>query len=315
MKKTIALLLACVLCLSLTACRTEATPYGGNTNGNIANGGLVAAANGRIYYSNVSDGGKLYSMKPDGSSKKKICEDSASYINVMGNKIYYSNGSDKGNLYVINIDGTDRQKLYDNGFFPGAGVSFIHMVSDRIYFITYDGPGPIDRPIYALYSIKADSTDPQKLTNAFAVWCFDVVDGRIYFPGYSMKTDGTDPQKLSGVGGGVNGNDFTIAGGRVYFCNSSDGNSLYVRDFDGGNPQKLNDVSIDFVNIANGCIYYSNGSDGESLYSMKMDGSSQQKLNNEPSASINIAGGRIYYMSGGAMYSVKMDGSGRQAVT
>lgn len=56
----------------------------GNTSGNIINNCLTAYQNGYIYYSNISDRCKLYRMKEDGSDKKKISNDSSSYINADG---------------------------------------------------------------------------------------------------------------------------------------------------------------------------------------------------------------------------------------
>lgn len=61
----------------------------GNTAGNLISGGLFCEMDGKIYFSNPYDGGKLYSMKPDCSEVKKISNDSASFINGYGNYLYY----------------------------------------------------------------------------------------------------------------------------------------------------------------------------------------------------------------------------------
>lgn len=61
----------------------------GNTAGNLISGGLFCEFDGKIYFSNSYDGGKLYSMKPDCSEVKKISNDSASFINGYGNYLYY----------------------------------------------------------------------------------------------------------------------------------------------------------------------------------------------------------------------------------
>jgi len=57
------------------------------------------------------DGGGLYTIKTDGSDRKKLNDDEAGGIWVAGNRIYYSN--DDGGLYTIKTDGSDRRKLND----------------------------------------------------------------------------------------------------------------------------------------------------------------------------------------------------------
>lgn len=65
-------------------------------------------SDGCIYYSNLC-GNALNSMNTDGTDKQKLCGDCANGINVVGNRIYYSNYSDGWKLYAINTDGSDRE--------------------------------------------------------------------------------------------------------------------------------------------------------------------------------------------------------------
>jgi predicted RNA-binding Zn-ribbon protein involved in translation (DUF1610 family) len=44
----------------------------GNSVGNIVNGGFAAIQGDRIYYRNCSDGGKLYTVKTDGSDRRPV---------------------------------------------------------------------------------------------------------------------------------------------------------------------------------------------------------------------------------------------------
>ncbi len=73
----------------------------GNSSGNIVNGGIAAHQGFWVYYSNVGRG--IFRAKPDGSDSKILCEDSAWFINVIGNWIYYSNASDDDRLYRIRV--------------------------------------------------------------------------------------------------------------------------------------------------------------------------------------------------------------------
>ena len=79
MKKKISIIIAVIVIIALIAAaaifhylsnRTHFNEgYGnGNTAGNLYNGGLFCEYDGTVYFSNPSDGGKLYSMSPDGIS-------------------------------------------------------------------------------------------------------------------------------------------------------------------------------------------------------------------------------------------------------
>ena len=88
----------------------------GNTNGNILNLGLIAKKDNFIYYSEGCDGGSLYRADLEVNDFKKICDDEAYFINVVGDYIYYTNESDNDKIYKVKLDGTARTKLTDKGF-------------------------------------------------------------------------------------------------------------------------------------------------------------------------------------------------------
>ena len=69
----------------------------GNTPGNIVNGGIVAIQGDWICYCNFGDDWKLYTVRIDGSGRKKINDDETWFINVVGDRIYYGNRSDGEN--------------------------------------------------------------------------------------------------------------------------------------------------------------------------------------------------------------------------
>ena len=91
MKKKISIIIAVIVVIALIAAavifhylsnRTHFNEgyVNGNTAGNLYNGGLFCEYDGTVYFSNPSDGGKLYSMSPDGSNLAKLCDDTVSYI-------------------------------------------------------------------------------------------------------------------------------------------------------------------------------------------------------------------------------------------
>jgi hypothetical protein len=54
----------------------------------------LKAVGDRIYYNNLDDGGNIYTMKTDGSGRRKLNDDKSSFLNVVGNRIYYYNLDD-----------------------------------------------------------------------------------------------------------------------------------------------------------------------------------------------------------------------------
>jgi len=299
MKKAIALLLACVLCLSFTACSGGIQ---GNTNGNITNGGLVAAAGDRIYFSNLKDSGKLYVMKPDGSDQKKLNDDNSLSISVVGSKIYYINGDDDNNIYSMKTDGSNRRKLSNDG-----KVFRITMAGGRIYYSTSDGSA------HALYSMKPDGSDQKTLNND--VWFFNVAAGRIYYEGssggklYSMKPDGSDQREVSSQ---IYPGLILASGDRVYYKDYT--NKIHAVSINGGGDRTLSSDLIGFFNVAGNRIYYSNQRDNGKLYVMDTDGNNVQKLCDDTVGAIYMAGNRIYFQSVRGLYSIKTDGTDRQQV-
>ncbi len=89
----------------------------------------VTAVNGEwIYFSNTSDGAKLYKIRTDGSKKTLISNDSAICIYVLGNWLYYSNVSDNYKMCKIKTDGTQRTPL--NSDFS----LYKNVISDWFYY-------------------------------------------------------------------------------------------------------------------------------------------------------------------------------------
>jgi hypothetical protein len=83
-----------------------------------------------IYYLNGYSGkdhNKIYKSDIDGQNKVKLCDDSATNINVSGDWIYYLNTGDKDKLYRMKIDGSEKKKLCD------ASAINICILGDWIY--------------------------------------------------------------------------------------------------------------------------------------------------------------------------------------
>jgi hypothetical protein len=69
-------------------------------------------ANGWVFYSNAEDVAKLYSVKTDGTGRKKMSNDQSSTIYIIGDKVYYYDEyASPFILYSINPDGTGKKKI------------------------------------------------------------------------------------------------------------------------------------------------------------------------------------------------------------
>ena len=61
-----------------------------------------------VYYSNASNGNKLYKVRKDGSRRIKLNDDLTFHINIIGDWIFYSNIQAN---YMIKNDGSHRGKI------------------------------------------------------------------------------------------------------------------------------------------------------------------------------------------------------------
>ncbi|MDR0249503.1 MAG: DUF5050 domain-containing protein [Oscillospiraceae bacterium] len=286
----------------------------GNSSGNIANGGFVAEYGGRVYYKHISGGG-LYSVKLDGSDNRKLSDDSADFINVVGGRVYYTNAvQDGGGLYSVKLDGSDRQKLSaDIAYFTiaaGGNLYYVEgIVTGEGHFF---GGG-------AIYSMNLDGTGRQRIGDD-EVYTLEplVVGDRLYYSNnkdggkfYSIKLDGSDRQTLCDD----RATAYFAEGDRLYYTNPGDNFALYSIKLDGTSRQKVIDEwSSAGFNIADGVLYCApTGDNGGGLYAMSLDGSDRQKLSPFIVGTVAVAGGRLYFPQSdgdsGRLYTMNLDGS------
>lgn len=277
-----------------------------NTNGNLVNEGLVAEKGDWIYYSNLTENGKLYKIKKDGTGRTQLSNDKCKNINIIDDWVYYANYSNDGTLYKIKTDGTGRIQLDDTLY-----IKNINVVKNWIYYRS---------GTYHFYKIKTDGTEKTKF-NA-DVEDIAVSGDWIYYTEaytsniYKIKTDGSSTTKL---------NDdhsyyINIVNNWIYYSNGDQGNKIYKVKTDGSGRTKLNNCNSEYINVAGNWIYYVDDSHYGSynrIYKIKTDGSGETQLNNNISKNLNIAGDWIYYDNGSDyhnLYKVKTDGSSDQLI-
>lgn len=171
----------------LTAFR-DTMAGGGNSQGNIINGGFVAMYEDWIYYLDYNQG--LFRIKKDGSGREKVCGDNALYINPTSEWIYYVNEEDQ-HLYRIRPDGSSRHKLNSDE----CQMPILHQ--DYVYYIA-DGDSKHKN---MLFRIRKDGSERQQLTFDVSIHGFGFVGEEILFPAGNdilckMGADGGDWQQL-----------------------------------------------------------------------------------------------------------------------
>ncbi|MGI6153784.1 MAG: DUF5050 domain-containing protein [Christensenellaceae bacterium] len=306
----------------------EAVNTEGNTNGNILNGGHVAAQGDWIYfaYNSYADGGistGISKMKNDGTDVQQICSDNAEQINVVGDWVYYSNFDDNYVLYKVKTDGTERQLVC-----PDVELNYawnVHVIGDWIYYTTHFDRRPDEMDSFRAVpcKTKADGTERQDLGTGGAAITFIVGDLIYYYRAahdilYNIKTDGTEEQEqhIDGWGGS---DGIYVDGDWVYYPNSDDGDTLYKIKVDGTEKKQVCPDSTIVINIVDDWIYYSNSSDNASIYKVKTDGTERQQISTDSADEINIADGWIYFVVAGAdgqetLYRIRADGTEKQPV-
>ena len=289
----------------------------GNTKGNYANMALVAKQGEWTYFSNLSDGAKLYRMKENGSSKTKLCNDAAFYISILDDWIYYiikpeqgvSNG---GMAYKISTDGKSKTPILD------TPVSILQIANGWLYITGEHAAGS------HMFRIKPDGTEKTALGGLSGQYC--IGSGKLYYsqrPDYGIKEatvgevqDSYDVNTIV-LGKAVS---FLVDRGWVYYGSGDQGDSnpgLYKIKT---NRMGLNRLTVDppdSFNISGDWIYYTSG---QCLYKMKTDGSSRSKLGEGAAGSINMAGDWIYYTdkspvdAGARLFRIRSGGGGREEI-
>ena len=267
-----------------------------NTPGNINAGGLAAMQGDWIYYSEISDGGKLYAVNTASGVRKKINDDKSDFINVVGEWVYYSNGSDDSKIYRIKTDGSGREKLNDEG--SGA----LTVVGDWIYYSTMvPGAG------FGLHKIKTDGSERQALGKNTPTGSINIVGEWIYYVNGGIgriKTDGSGEQMITDVAA----ERIIIKDDWVYYA-------LHKMRIDGADDQRLGDDSSMCVIVDGDWIYYTTFLASDGVYRIRTDGGERQMLINSGGASyFNIVGDWIVYHDFKQTYIIKTDGSENQPI-
>lgn len=292
----------------------------GISSGNLINAGLVAQNSGWFYY---NDHG-FYKVKTDGTGKTKLADDTALYINVVGDWIYYATMPSPGTyyLYKISTDGSGRTKLSSKeGLYPTV-------VGDWIYYI---GVETTNNEI-VLRKMKTDGSADTVLADHVSGY-INVYNGWLYY--WTVKSDGshydlckmkTDGSSKTVLATGSEATAFNVSGDWLYyidFATENSDQSIYKLHIDGTGKTQLNSDSVESINVQGDWIYYLvKNINGRIIYKMRTDGSDRTQLatNNdrtESSSLLNIVDSWIYYEDGNDAhpFKVRTDGSNKTNIS
>ena len=200
----------------------------GNTAGNLYNGGLFCEYDGTVYFSNPSDGGKLYSMSPDGSNLAKLCDDTVSYINADEHYLYYvrnNPGATGAALSFLSVNTDSLCRIDREGgddsvlILDSAPCLYASLYGNYIYYIRYD-----ESEGSTLYKVKIDGSGCKQVDTAPDFTCSA--------NGEYMYYNGTDSDHYIWRLNTTDDSKGMLYGGNCYMPTVIDDTTAYFMDCD-----------------------------------------------------------------------------------
>lgn len=249
----------------------------GNTAGNLYNGGLFCEYNDVIFFSNPSDGGKLYSMDSNGYHLKKLADDAATYINADENYVYYvrNNPGDSLNFNFVAFHRNALVRIDHDGnnlvILDTEPSLYASLLGNYIYYIHYD-----EQNASTLYKVRIDGEEQQQVMDDAVFTCN--ADGQ-YFYYNGMHTDGsihrfdTASDSTTVVYEGNSFQPIVNDGEDVYYIDGNSDYSIIHTNLEFSNPTYITRDSVDAYNVHGSYIYYQRyDKDGSALCMIKNDG-------------------------------------------
>ena len=202
---------------------------------------------------------QLCKIRPDGTEKSILTENTPSHIWLMNNNVYFTNVSRNYAIYVINKDGTGREQ------FGRLFTTQVVLSPSGVYthFSVYMAPNA---------------------RNHFVPWdeleTFDdhYSDDMVYL-----------------------GRDFCVYDNWAYYPSYNHGDELFKYNFD-SEPIRVAENKSSCVRETGGRIYYINEDDSNSIYSINPDGTARKREVDAYLYEFFAYEGSIYYMSGYWIY-------------
>ena len=273
----------------------------GNTAGNLYNGGFFCEHNGVIFFSNPSDGGKLYSMDSNGKNLKKLSEDVATYINADENYVYYvrNNAGESLDFNFVAFHRNALVRIDHDGKHPlildTEPCLYASLIGNYIYYIHYD-----QLEASTLYKVRIDGEEQQQVMSEAVYTCN--ADGQFFYY-HGMSADGSihrydtvsDTSTVVYVGNCFQ--PIVKDGVDVYYIDGNTDCSIVHTNMNFDNPTFITRDSVDAYNVHGSYIYYQRfDEDGDSALCMiKNDGTEFQELRKGDYCDIHVTSYYVFF--------------------
>ena len=275
----------------------------GNSACNIYNGGLFCADDERIYFSNLKDGGSLYSMSKDLSDFEYMQEDTAGYINNTSNYIVYSRLNYTRNdsvKHVLQFSYSGIYRVTKKGSHSIGGiysydVGSVGLIGNEVYYQKHEKDGNMN-----LYRAGLDGKNDELLLEEKVV-PGTLTSSKIYYAGaeddhYIYSFDPDSRQKVVIYKG--NCYQPALIGGNIYFISLSKNYNIAKIDEFGQNPTILVDEKCDFYNVTPDeqyIVYQVDDGKNNRLEMMNLSTLEKTIIKKGDYNSINIIGDRVFF--------------------
>ena len=295
----------------------------GNTPGNIYNGGYFCESDGRVYFSNLSDGGSLYAMNVDETGCKKISAMSLRNIMVSGNFLYsyldqHTKSVTQGLGSVVGEYGIYRMR--NDGKYTVCLLkevaNYLQLCGSYIYYQKgNDTEGSVER-------IRVDKKDRSSFYNQ-RINPAAYENGFIYFAGITgdhalyritTETETPSPQRV------FDGNVYqpVIMGSDVYYLDAVNGYRVCRFNVSTGQLSTIGTYSADCYNVDRSYVFYnSTNAPTPGLYRMRLDGSDNTLIWPDTCNSIHLTSTHLYfkvYGMDGTWYHMPLSGNAQPSV-
>ena len=270
----------------------------GNTAGNLNNDGLFCEIGDKIYFSNLYDGGALYSMNTDQTDLKLINESNCYSINGYGNYLYYcmrSDASGTGLGSLVSVAGTYRSKI--NGkqtvCLDNKHDLTLSLCGNYVFYQRYT-----QKDYTTLMRQKIDKSDKKQIAD-YVINPSCVGENKIFFGGtvddhhlYSLDPGSCTVNEVSDLDVW----DPVYQDGYIYYMDIDNNYRLCRYSLFDDSNEVLTDDRLDFFNVLGDTIFYAKSDKTHpALIRMKTDGSSVEEVKSGVFKMINMTSSYTYF--------------------
>ncbi len=227
--------------------------------------------NGWIYYLNWDDNRSIYRIRPDGSERTRLNENSARYMSLVNNWIFYINQDDGDTIYRMRPDGSENTRIGSDA------ADYLSVSGGWAYYSNQDAGG-------AIFKIRTDGGESIRLNDHSSSKIVPERSRLFYrnnednFRIYKMRIDGSEITPL----GEERVTTLNLTHEWVYF-GLMDGNGIGRMRHDGSGQEILGaDIEglsmIGLINFAWDWIYFTNGEAFTFYHRIRHDGSGYERM-------------------------------------